>query len=1366
MKRISFLLLFTLSFFVQAFAQEAFYIYRNDNDFDGFFYDQVQSIGYSKTAVDGTEFDAYVVMEILTADSLYRIPLEFIDSISFVQPEIKFNPKLRNMDNEDMLPYLVGRDGLKLIFSPDLPADIQPHKDDVLVSFDYDKFEEGYAGRVTSTAADGGNFVVYCDSLQDWGDLFEQFVSVEELQFDEGGSVTRRRVAGLNTIRHRADNNWNVERYPKNWSFDIHLPFLFNTDKSECHGTFNGHFGMGMTYKAACDIRPLLSKTYINVTAEESVEYSASVTFGGKIKGVEGNPMENTWAGAFTKLGFPTVLPVLQINVAPSFVLRGEASFSVTIGYGVQKTRLNQHLLYANGELKSDFVAKTPSEKEYESKDDWIFTADLNGYLQIGLQVPFEVSTAAHVSNIFMYKMGLYAYIGPKISGSLSVDLVTMKRTGGFYNLMKDTKLNFTGVAVDWEFKRTNQFWGGKEQEKVYADGGFGFFSYDFWAVPAFSDVSATPVDGSKTRIKAFCHPQRNVVPIWYLGFGIYDMKDNLIQSWYKEDESYNLFNTYAKLEHEFDIKNSGKYRLRPIMRHMGTSYNIPYMPGEEDEVEFTIDNSKLETDPEALIANKIGGMRQIVIDSDLDHFELSAEVDWLTFYTDKSQAKTRGISFDPLPDGEIERNATLSIVGYSADETYRKILLVPVTQNIIGSNEPALSTDPTHLEFEAPSDTKDVTLLTNCSDAKVVKADSWIQATISKGKVSVHVSANPSIDDRKGTIHLSGTKEGKTTQFELSVLQEGVLALSKHRVEYTPEGGNDEVTVRATGFQIQVECMDDWYTATLDGGRLTITCEENWTVGLREGEVVLKVVVDGVEVSTSIVVVQDAYIVCEPSELKNVGAWGTIEDVQIVSTKLKNLSIDAVCDWVGIGMMTGGSTITITVDENESEKAREGAATISGYKGSTKYTLKFPVSQKAGGDLQLPFELLKDDVIVSPEGKNGSLLYHGSADGVVATCNRSWIKNIRFSASSPEYGFLQFDALPNPDEWNGREGTIQLTKQMSKDEIYHVEVTVIQQALADVEPRIWASYSGHTLSYDPEHPDTIDVGFSYLDNISVRDNAGWLDTKLIAGDKQLVIDPYINKTDQERSATVTLYGRNRYGKEAKYEFTVTQGKYAGRNIFHTLEGVCVGIESAEEGAAFTGYNNFPYATGVYGYCDASGNFEVTNTILPDCTISVHVNYTGKDGAKTTATFYVATRKADNYSGWEYVINGQFLYEYESNGNNGYNVKKRLSLNVHDMPSRGLSLPYPYHSGWFDRTAWGGEGGYDIVEGGYGENGWITSFSYVTATTSIDPETNLPWTQTTTLTDKRKICVYLFDPHTTNQYERFPVGHPQRKTGD
>ena len=68
-------------------GNKAFYVYHNDGQFNALFFSEVDSIIYSKIDTFGIEQEDYVVQEIYTTDSLYRIPLSEIDSISFFSPD-------------------------------------------------------------------------------------------------------------------------------------------------------------------------------------------------------------------------------------------------------------------------------------------------------------------------------------------------------------------------------------------------------------------------------------------------------------------------------------------------------------------------------------------------------------------------------------------------------------------------------------------------------------------------------------------------------------------------------------------------------------------------------------------------------------------------------------------------------------------------------------------------------------------------------------------------------------------------------------------------------------------------------------------------------------------------------------------------------------------------------------------------------------------------------------------------------------------------------------------------------------------------------------------------------------------------------
>ena len=89
MKRRIYLILLFLAVTLSGMAQnigDAFYIYRNDGEFNAFFRDEVQSIEYSYEDADGNTYDEIVTQIVTTADSIYRIPIAAIDSIGFVQP--------------------------------------------------------------------------------------------------------------------------------------------------------------------------------------------------------------------------------------------------------------------------------------------------------------------------------------------------------------------------------------------------------------------------------------------------------------------------------------------------------------------------------------------------------------------------------------------------------------------------------------------------------------------------------------------------------------------------------------------------------------------------------------------------------------------------------------------------------------------------------------------------------------------------------------------------------------------------------------------------------------------------------------------------------------------------------------------------------------------------------------------------------------------------------------------------------------------------------------------------------------------------------------------------------------------------------
>ncbi len=94
---------------------DAFYIYRNDGQFNAFFRDEVDSIHYSCYDLDSTFCNGYVTQVVYTSDSTYRIPLAAIDSVGFVTPETKYQPDVKVIEG-DIRSYVLSSDSLTVFF--------------------------------------------------------------------------------------------------------------------------------------------------------------------------------------------------------------------------------------------------------------------------------------------------------------------------------------------------------------------------------------------------------------------------------------------------------------------------------------------------------------------------------------------------------------------------------------------------------------------------------------------------------------------------------------------------------------------------------------------------------------------------------------------------------------------------------------------------------------------------------------------------------------------------------------------------------------------------------------------------------------------------------------------------------------------------------------------------------------------------------------------------------------------------------------------------------------------------------------------------------------------------------------------------
>lgn len=185
---------------------EAFYIYRNDGQFNAFFRDEVDSIAYSNFDADSVFYDEVVMQVVYTADSVYKIPLAVIDSVGFVTPETKYKPGVIQLEG-DILNYIISQESLSIFFRTETPNNLLPHIGDKLITMEMtDLFPIGFAGEVIDVKNKENSIEVTCTSVN-LLDVFEQYYGASEVDWN-GSRMIRREASGKKHISGGGGNTF------------------------------------------------------------------------------------------------------------------------------------------------------------------------------------------------------------------------------------------------------------------------------------------------------------------------------------------------------------------------------------------------------------------------------------------------------------------------------------------------------------------------------------------------------------------------------------------------------------------------------------------------------------------------------------------------------------------------------------------------------------------------------------------------------------------------------------------------------------------------------------------------------------------------------------------------------------------------------------------------------------------------------------------------------------------------------------------------------------------------------------------------------------------------------------------------------
>lgn len=670
-------------------VNDAFYIYQNDGHFNGFFYDQVQKINYSKLDTLGVEHSDYVSQEIVTADSTYRIMLAAIDSVTFVQPEIIENPQMRNVQKEGISNYLLSKEDLVLTFSKMMPANLIPKVDDVLADFSTN--DSGYSGKVVSVDTSGSNIVVQLKDIESIHDLYQQYISIEEYAKDGKGNNIGRRVAGMPELNtgiyapRRSSDKFDFNIF--NFALSGHLP-IYTSSGGDVNISIDADIASAATLKVVTKF-PMFGKDYVGFTLVLDNSVGIGFTVDGKL--------HDAYPAGLTqylgKLPIPAAAPLFVLDFGPDGFVKAEAHAKFNVSFPAFKGKLWYTLEFDDWSPSINFGHGTPPGEEEaaeEPKDDPVSVSlEFNGTLQGGVKFPLNIFTNKLLEKLVKTEVGTTIYLGPKFTGAINLSFSQIVQDEmSAYNLLKDSKLSMSYLNADYESKATIKTLFTDEREWTLADGSINLLGeIAVYAVPEFElgDIlQERDALRQRTNVSVPITPSRNI--LWPVQVGVGLFKDNVLCNTSfdvrdaevsdKQMPAYSAFSgLWRKSKNaaaQFSVSEGGNFEARPMFRFNGIWNEFPASPAkkvfiEGPYIEYTSSNDT--------IMPTLGGDVKIGLSTsctDIKEAEYGKSGDGVYYFNVAANDNSCTISANAL-HGIGYRYMSLTLCGYYKEKTGSK---------------------------------------------------------------------------------------------------------------------------------------------------------------------------------------------------------------------------------------------------------------------------------------------------------------------------------------------------------------------------------------------------------------------------------------------------------------------------------------------------------------------------------------------------------------------------------------------------------------------------------------------------------------------------------------------------------------------
>lgn len=614
MKNIFILLSLLMTMFVEAVAQnDAMFVYRNDGAINGFLKSDIDSIRYSNLDVDSVLHKEYVVQEVWTVDSVYRIPLAAIDSVSFVTPPPSYQEGVEQV-SEDLYRYVISYTDSTITFKPNIPSHLLPTEGQVIVADKYEEpFTTGFSGRMTGMKEYADSIVCMFDGVY-LDDIYSRLLLVgsAESYNDE-----------INQSRTPTRAIW--KDYDRKINLPASIPLKAGLITAELE-------------------RPSLKIDYLVCINEGSLQnhvmFKARFNSAGSLSLKVSK--ESTFAG-----DEPHWLSSIPIKV-------GVVSGSIEFGYFVQFSGSIEagvtfpfEVGYSGGFLYTDSKGIVPdnSQRSFTWKEpEW--KASINGSLYAGLASRLSIA----LLHTKVACIDLTGKFGPEVSSSYAIDAAEGIQTT-LYDNLKDVEVT---SSLKLELTPGYRVWFNERKEFGGINLSVEFLKKTVPLMPSISNLSWKRLSNKSGELNG--NVENDIFLPCKLGWAIYSNDEchstHFLPDSYWAQDSWNNNGLQYQLS---DIPSTGNCKAYPVVRYLDKlNIRVPKYVDLSIPVHITrFDVTDSEYKPGAFMNDGLYYDYKFNVSLTVEIDNLDGVEDWGYVYKD--------------PNGKVKR---ISLMGYGTSYT------------------------------------------------------------------------------------------------------------------------------------------------------------------------------------------------------------------------------------------------------------------------------------------------------------------------------------------------------------------------------------------------------------------------------------------------------------------------------------------------------------------------------------------------------------------------------------------------------------------------------------------------------------------------------------------------------------------------